>query len=55
MGNETYAITEALKGAEKGLGTNQAKIMQELQRERQRNLASEWQRARDRTYNPYMQ
>ena len=55
MGDETEAIKTALEGAEKGLGTNQGKILQELQRERQRNLASEWQRARDRTYNPYMQ
>ena len=50
----TGAVTEAIEGAEKGLGANQANIMQEIQRERQRNLASEWQRARDRTYNPYM-
>ena len=54
MDAETGVVTKAIEGAEKGLGTNQAKIMQELQRERQRNLASEWQRARDRTYNPYM-
>ena len=51
----TGAVTEAIEDAEKGLGANQANIMQEIQRERQRNLASEWQRARDRTYNPYMQ
>ena len=50
----TGAVTEAIEDAEKGLGANQANIMQEIQRERQRNLASEWQRARDRTYNPYM-
>eukprot|EP01048_Picozoa_sp_COSAG05_P004837 COSAG05_NODE_274_length_12437_cov_130.209353_13_plen_185_part_00 len=54
MDAETRAVKSAVEGAEKGLGTNQAKIMQELQRERQRNLASEWQRARDRTYNPYL-
>ena len=55
MDAETGVVTKALKKAAEGLGTNQANIMQELQRERQRNLASEWQRARDRTYNPYMQ
>ena len=53
--DEGRIVTNALKKATEGLGTNQANIMQELQRERQRNLASEWQRARDRTYNPYLQ
>ena len=55
MEAESGAVKSAIEGAEKGLGTNQAKISQELQRERQRNLASEWQQQRDRTYNPYLQ
>ena len=49
MDADTGAITKAIEGAEEGLGTNQAKIMEELRRERQRNLASEWQRARARS------
>ena len=49
-------ITTAAVGKAAGAVTNnQQKIMEELKRQRERNLAHEWQSARDRRgYNPYL-
>jgi hypothetical protein len=49
------ATTAAVGKAAGAVTNNQQKIMEELKRQRERNLAHEWQSARDRRgYNPYL-